>query len=192
MRRMLANYHMEKVRLVKASGQKIEVNADVQPNKFFICDATVLIEEGDIFERDLPMGSMEQYEVIDRGFYKETRGLAAHYQVAVQKLSCNKHKTGNNYTYNINNSSGKVNVNSVDNSINVTLSENDEKLFLTLKELASGLNNNEDIIDSINSMRENVGAPNFASKYNDFIQKVANHMTIFAPFIPILTNYLIK
>ncbi|MGB4658105.1 MAG: hypothetical protein WBI07_02865 [Mobilitalea sp.] len=191
MRGLLANFPTEKIRLVKASGETKEVKANVQPKKIFIDDTTILIEEGDIFERDLPMGATEQYEVTDRGFYKGLHGIPDHYQVSVQKLSSIKYKTGDNYTYNINNN-GKVNVNSLDNSININLSENDEKMFLALEELASGLNNKVEIINSINSMRESVRTPNYASKYNDFIQIVANHMTIFAPFIPILTNYLVK
>ena len=32
----------------------------------------------------------------------------------------------------------------------------------------------------------------FAEKYNAFIQSVANHMTIFAPFIPALSALLTK
>jgi hypothetical protein len=183
---------MEKIRLVKASGEKFEVEADVQPNKIFINDATLLIEEGDIFERDLPVGAKEQYEVIDRGFYKGIHGIPDHYQVSVQKLSSLKYKTSNNVTYNINSSTGKININSVDNSINISLSENEEEIFSTLKEIANKLDNREELIDKINSMYNEIGKPNYANKYNDFIQSIANHITIFSPFIPVLTNYLIK
>ena len=62
----------------------------------------------------------------------------------------------------------------------------------TLKMLAKELDNSEAIINSIEEMKDNVGKKGFADKYNTFIQNVANHMTIFAPFIPALTQLLIK
>lgn len=83
----------------------------------------------------------------------------------------------------------RFNLNSVDNSINITLSKNDEVLFdnvlKTLEE--SSIENKEDIKLSINEMKQTVGKPSFIQKYNSFIQSVAHHMIIFAPFIPQLS-----
>jgi hypothetical protein len=96
------------------------------------------------------------------------------------------------HTDNIHSESGKININSTDNSVNFTLSENDEQLFETLKQLAASLENRDEIVSRIEEMRTTAGKPTFAQKYNAFIQSIANHMTIFAPFIPTLTTFLVK
>jgi len=154
----------------------------------------VPIEEEDIIERTLPTGSKEQFVVIDRGFYKGMHGIPDHYQVKVEKVS-RYHKPASGsitHTYNIHNESGKININSTDNSVNFALSENDEQLFETLKQLAASFENRDEIVSRIEEMRTTAGKPTFAQKYNAFIQSIANHMTIFAPFIPTLTSFLAK
>lgn len=63
-------------------------------------------------------------------------------------------------------------------------------LFDALREKAEQIPNNEKLKDRINDMEKSVRTKSFAEKYNAFIQSVANHMTIFAPFIPALTQLL--
>jgi len=78
------------VKLRKQNGETYEdIQADVQPKqkKIFIDDASLPIEEGDIIERILPNSLIEQYKVIDRGFYNDFCGISAHYQVSVKKYT---------------------------------------------------------------------------------------------------------
>ena len=194
MKRMLASFPTEKIRLIKQDSTVFEnIEALVDKDHFFIDDATVDIEEGDIFERELPTGKSESYLVIDRGFYRAMGGIPAHYQVSVQKqtsfVKSSNEKVVNNY-----NISGaeKVNINSTDNSVTYNITENDKALMETLKMLARELENSDIIIASIEEMKNSVGKKGFADHYNAFIQSIANHMTIFAPFIPALTQLLIK
>lgn len=194
MRRMLAAFPTEKVKLIKQDSTVIEnIEALVDKDHFFIDDASIDIEEGDIFQRDLPTGKCENYLVLDRGFYRAMGGIPAHYQVSVQKqtsiLKIGNEKVVNNYNIG---SAEKININSTDNSVTYNITENDKALMETLKMLAKELDNSEAIINSIEEMKDNVGKKGFADKYNTFIQNVANHMTIFAPFIPALTQLLIK
>lgn len=121
-------------------------------------------------------------------------GIPDHYQISVEKVTGYKKTISGKVTntYNIRNESGKININSSDSSVNITLSENDEKLFETLKMLAISLDNVDEVISKIDTMRESAGSADFGQKYNAFIQSVANHMTIFAPFIPALTTFLLK
>lgn len=194
MRSMFASFPTEKVRLIKQDKTVVEnIEALVDKNHIFIDDATVDIEEGDIFERDLPTGKSESYLVIDRGFYRAMGGIPAHYQVLVQKQT-NLSKPINEKVVNNYNISGaeKININSTDNSVTYNITENDIALMEMLKALAKELENSTAIIDSIEEMKNNVGKKSFAEKYNTFIQSVANHMTIFAPFIPALTQLLTK
>ena len=194
MRRMLAAFPTEKVKLIKQDSTVIEnIEALVEKDHFFIDDVNVDIEEGDVFQRELPTGKHETYLVIDRGFYRAMGGIPAHYQVSVQKQTSipkiGNEKVVNNYNIG---SAEKININSTDNSVTYNITENDKALMETLKMLAKELDNSEAIINSIEEMKDNVGKKGFADKYNTFIQNVANHMTIFAPFIPALTQLLIK
>lgn len=194
MRRMLASFPREKVKLIKQDSTVIEnIEALVDKDHFFIDDASVDIEEGDVFQRDLPTGKYETYLVIDRGFFSAMGSFPAHYQVSVQKQTSlpkiGNEKVVNNYNIG---SAEKININSTDNSVTYNITENDKALMETLNMLAKELDNSEAIINSIEEMRDNVGKKGFADKYNTFIQNVANHMTIFAPFIPALTQLLIK
>ena len=65
-------------------------------------------------------------------------------------------------------------------------------LFDALREKAEHLENKEEIKERISDMEKCAGKKSFVEKYNAFIQSVANHMTIFAPFIPMLTELLPK
>jgi len=87
---------------------------------------------------------------------------------------------------------GKVNIQSIDNSVTYNVTNNDIAQFEKMIEAAKGLDNEELIIDSITQLRDNVGKPSILEKYNSFIQNAANHMTVFAPFIPFLTDLITK
>jgi hypothetical protein len=45
----------------------------------------------------------------------------------------------------------------------------------------------EGLIQLVNEMKVNAKKPKFNELYQNFIQSVANHMSIVAPFIPALT-----
>lgn len=188
---MLKGFPTDKVKLIKSSGEEIfNIDALVDKDKIFIDDGKLLIEEGDIIQRKLPNGLVEDFEVLNRGFYKGMGSIPDHYQTEVRKKFKNISKESINITYNINNESGKVNIRAVDNSINIQLSKDEESLFDTLEQIALNIENNENIKANIYNMKINLGKPVFVAKYNEFIQSVANHMTIFAPCIPALTKFL--
>lgn len=193
MRSMLGSFPTEKITLRKADGTTIsDIVALVEPKHIFVDDASVPIEEGDFFERKLPNDSMEYYEVLDRGFYKGMHGIPDHYQTSVQKSTSKRYNE--HIVYNISNQNGHVNINSIDNSQNIAveLSNEDAALFETLKSLAQPLDNSGELCNRIEEMKKEVGKKDFASKYNRFIQSAANHMTVFSPFIPLLSSLLTK
>lgn len=137
-------------------------------------------------------GATEYYEVLDRGFYKGMHGIPDHYQISVRKTTVKP--CTNKIIYNISNGNGRININSTDNSVNVnvTLSSEDEALFDSIKSVAESLVNGEKIVCAIDGMKAEVGQKGFLQKYNDFIQTAANHMTVFAPFIPMLSKFLVS
>lgn len=63
-------------------------------------------------------------------------------------------------------------------------------LFDALRGKAAQIQNGEEIKEQISDMENSVGTKTFAEKYHAFIQSAANHMTLFAPFIPALTQLL--
>lgn len=195
MHSMLRNFPTERVKLIKKDGSIFEnIEALVQTGKIFIEDTSVSIEEEDIIERTLPNGTNERFVVLDRGFYKGMHGIPDNYQIKVEKESKYKStiNSGLGQTYNINNQSGKINIHSVDQSFNYTLTANDEQLFKTLKDLARSVDIDGQLEELVQELRDNVGNKTYAEKYNKFIQSAANHMTIFAPFIPMLSEFLLK
>lgn len=184
----------EMVKIIKSDDSVIDnVKALVDRGTIFIEDGTLNIEEGDIIERDLPSGVKEQFLVVDRGFYKGMHGIPDHYQVKVERQSSyTKGSRGQIINqYHITNAD-KVNIHSTDNSTTYKVTGNDLSVLETIKNLARGLENEVEIISSVDEMEKHIGKKDFAQKYNDFIQSVANHMTIFAPFIPILSAFLTK
>lgn len=100
--------------------------------------------------------------------------------------------TGNTYIYNISN--GNANINSTDNSVRtVTITNyNELDLFDKMLNVASSISesNKDEIITAITDMRENYGKPNLKDKYFKFIEVAANHMALFTPFIPALTEMI--
>lgn len=190
---ILSAFPTEKLKLVKMDGSSIEnIEALVEPEKIFVEDASIIIEEGDMFERKLKNGATEYYEVLDRGFYRGIHGIPDHYQVSVQKTTAKAYT--NSVTYNISNESGKININSTDNSVNINfaLTEEDKALFETIRSLAETIENKDEIVAAVNEMQNAVGKKSFLQKYNEFVQAAANHMTVFAPFIPLLTKFLVN
>lgn len=95
-------------------------------------------------------------------------------------------------TYIINNiTNGNANINSTDNSVrNTNISYNDEKIFEKMLEVASNITeeNKNDIVMAIEDMKNNYNKPSLKEKYYKFIEVAANHMALFAPFIPALTE----
>lgn len=74
----------------------------------FVDDASISIEDGDIFERTLPSGIKERYLVTDNGFFSGSVGIPAHYQVKAEKISTIKagesgqsSKGSNNFSINL-------------------------------------------------------------------------------------------
>ena len=97
-----------------------------------------------------------------------------------------------NGTYIVNNiTNGNANINSIDNSVrNTNISCNDAKLFEKMLEVASSITeeNKNNIIMAIKDMKNNYNKPSLKEKYYKFIEVAANHIAIFAPFIPALTE----
>jgi hypothetical protein len=86
----------------------------------------------------------------------------------------------------------RVNVNSTDNSTNV-ISESNTVLFARMREQATAIDNTverEAIVGRVVALEKAQGSSGFFQAYQDFIESAANHMTLFAPFLPALAHML--
>ena len=127
------------VALLKKSGDRVEgIKASVQSKKTFINRADILIETGDLIQRNMSNGGEETYEVIDPGFHENFHGIKAHYQISHRKLGLPEAKSAiQNITYNISGTNARVNNHSIDNSTNIS-------------------NINEDITEHISMLRSEI------------------------------------
>lgn len=86
----------------------------------------------------------------------------------------------------------RINVNSIDNSTNVA-SESNTVLFTEMRERASAIDNvteREEIIARVGDLEKAQGSSGFFEAYQKFVAAVANHITLFAPFLPALAHLL--
>ncbi len=192
---MFSDMCNDKVTLVKRNGYvKENIKALVSDGKIFIFDEKLPLEENDTLFRTLPNGLFEKYIVLDRGYNARQGGIQGHYQAIVTKEGSIDKEQYRNITI-INNISGtqaRVNINSVDNSVNSMNSENKElfeKIFSTLQEIDNE-KVKEEALAIAKEMQLNIDKPTFKEKYQQFISTVANYITIISPFIPALTNLL--
>jgi hypothetical protein len=82
-------------------------------------------------------------------------------------------------------------VHSTDNSININ--SNTSEVFAQLKTLLDSItksNETEKLSKDIQNMESTVGTPWFTQHYKNFIQNAANHVAVFTPIFPALTQLL--
>lgn len=110
----------DNVTLLKKNGDRVEgIKASVQVKKIFINRSDILIETGDLIQRNMTNGGEETYEVIDPGFHESFHGIEAHYQMTHRKLGLPEAKAAvQSITYHISGPNARVNNHSTDNSVN--------------------------------------------------------------------------
>lgn len=88
--------------------------------------------------------------------------------------------------------SGKVNINSTDNSTNITV--NSSPIFASITDAISNssieVQEKAQLLARIDAMKQAEGKPAFLDRYKEFMQNAANHMSVISPFIPALTSLI--
>ena len=186
----------DSISITKPDGQHIEgIRACVQPDTVFIEESALAgfpFEERDKVIRKLPNGCEEVYLVHDRGYYPRFGGIAAHYQAKVRKESAVAFGRPPAITYNLNGAASRVNVNSVDSSINVVTTSDDsfEQLRAMIEQSISNAGKRSELLGHIEHMEDSKGSTDYSNRYTAFVAAAADHMTLVAPFIPFLTSLL--
>lgn len=193
---MLKEFMNDRVTLVKKTGQRIEdLLASVQSKLILTDNVKVPVEDGDTFERTLPSGVTESYEVLDAGFQQAFHGIPAHYQSKVQKRTAKVRGSSTQHTvYNLIGPNARVNIQSTDSSTNVVNVES-TVLFDNLRgAIRTSISDSElrkALMVCVEAMEAAVGTRTFADPYKNFIALAADHISVFGPFLPALTQFLV-
>lgn len=157
-------------------------------------DANFDLDPGDILERVRPTGTKERYIVADATFIAAAGPFSAHYDAEINKIGSLKQSAR---IVNIGGIGNRYNEHSIDNSVNsVNIAPDEARLFDLMLKTAEKINLKPEriaVVKSIEEMRQTVSDhKSFAAKYNSFVEVAAAHMTLFVPFIPLLTKMLSK
>lgn len=104
-------------------------------------------------------------------------------EAGATKLTQNIHLHGDN---------PRINVNSTDNSTNIASVSND-RLFAQMREEARSITDEAErkyIVARLDELQEARGSDGFLRAYQNFMASAADHMTVFAPFLPVLAQML--
>jgi hypothetical protein len=185
----------EQVTLVKKDGRRFEnLPASVESNLIMTNDPRIPIEDGDSFERKIPSGITERFLIFDAGFKPEFVGFEAHYQSRVRKeTEIARPQSPSHVVYNLIGPNSRVNIQSLDSSTNIVDVETSglfEALRGTLENAIADEALRQRLRKAVDAMQTTVGTRSFSERYKDFIGLAADHVTVFAPFLPALTQLL--
>lgn len=153
------------------------------------------IEPGDVLIREMPHGNDERYVVDEPGYMQGVdKDIPPHFQAEVHRENAAPkapaapaHTTNNFYGAN-----ARINQNSSDHSINITI-ESADGVFNDLRsELRASIADSQkqqELLQLVDEMQESKDdQEKMSGKLGQFISKGADVMTIISPFIPLLAS----
>jgi hypothetical protein len=192
---MFRGFMNDRVTLVKKNGQRFEnLPASVQPGLILTQDPNIPIEDGDEFERRTLSGIIETFLIVDAGFHQPFHHISAHYQSKIRKntpgqLSAQQPQI----VYNVSGLNARVNIQSTDSSTNVINVESAalfDKLRNAIQESIKDTDVVKRLAEQVDAMQAAAGTRSFAQQYQEFISVAADHLTLFLPLLPALTQLL--
>ena len=185
----------DKVTLLRRDGTVYEnVEAGVQSKMILITDVSLPVERGDKIKRSLPSGVEEIFVITDPGFQQAVMSIPAHYQARYEpEGKARPTVVHGNVTYNVSGPHARVNVNSLDKSINI--SDTPVQTILdqvrdVLRDQVADAEERARLLAKADELEQVHGTERFAETYKEFMQMAANHMTAIAPLVPALTELL--
>ena len=185
----------DKVTLIKKDGNRFEnIRAFVQSDKIFTDDTAIPIEDGDVFKRTLPNGIVERYTILDAGYQQGMGGIKSHYQSVVRKQTRIDLSTQPSpIVYNLTGPNARVNIQSIDSSTNLVEVDPTELFGQIRVAIDQSVQDGEllkKLQEKVTELEKTQGTPGFASRYKELMALAANHMTLLAPFIPVLLKMM--
>lgn len=184
----------DEISLIKRNGSRVDnISASVQGDTITTFNTSVAIEDGDVYERTLPSRVIERYVILDSGYQKGVAGIPSFYKSKVRKQTAiDPAPQVAPVTYNLIGNNSRINIQSHDQSTNI-VDVGSQELFQSLKEIAAtieDLNARQTLCAKIEELNAAQGKSDFIGRYQEFVALAANHMTIFAPFLPALAQML--
>jgi hypothetical protein len=130
-----------------------------------------------------------RYESVESKYNNEIRI----YCVALNTKAADKetNQMAANITYNLHGNNPRININSQDYSINIANSKIVfDEIRKTIESEIQDENLKRDLQNKVAEMEQSVGKNTFLPKYSEFVALAANHVTVFAPLLPALTQFL--
>lgn len=186
----------EELSFLKADGSgRIDgIKGLVTGKKLITFDTSLPIQPNDRFLRKLPSGLVEEYIVENPGFQSSLGGaVEPHYQIDIRRSDAPP-ATAQTTINNIQGENARINIHSVDNSQNFSVSTSDDEIFQELKEklLGANLDDAEEkaIFEAIEGMKSARDTPEFKEKYQSFMAAAANHASVFGALMGTLALLL--
>ncbi|WP_299075440.1 hypothetical protein [uncultured Ruegeria sp.] len=127
---MLKDFNKDRVTLVKSDGKvvKEDIPALVTGDMVFTSDQSLPLEVGDHLLRKLPNGLVEDYEITNPKFFNV--GSDSHFHIDVRKAGSPKEVSTvvQGITAHFTGSNARLNINSTDNSTNISADFSQEQL----------------------------------------------------------------
>jgi hypothetical protein len=185
------------IAVVGLDGSRREnVRCQFHPPKVIIPDASLDIANGYVLEHTLPNGRTDSYIVEEIQFFPPQFGVTpAFYELRVRKASApTPHMLPHSIVYNVTGSNARVNIGSTDASVNIAQVEV-STLFERMRASATEIPDSAlqtSIIATIDRMENKAGGQEFGTAYQQFIATVADHLTVFGPFLPALAQLFVR
>lgn len=177
------------VALVRASGERRDgIRCVVSRTTITTQKADFPLEDGDLLERRLPTGVTEYFRVLDSGYHSAVGVMSAHYQAKVEKTTRLPSVNAARSVYNISGPGARVNIGSVDKSVNVVTVSTAELFSRIREKLPPDVS--PEVRARLDELEAARGTPEAVSAYQRFMAAAANHMTLLAPFLPALAQVL--
>ena len=185
----------EKLTLVDKDGEvvKSEIMGRIVNQRLLTFDSALPVRPGDRFLRHLPSGLEEEFIVEDPGYHEALRGMPAHYQAKIRRSDAPP-QILQNIINNIQGDNARVNIQSTDNSLNLSDQRQQVRIFddlrECLKQIDADVERLEAIRVSIDEMEASKETQSFKEKYKNFLAVASNHISVFGPLITKLADWL--
>ena len=144
MRDFLKNFPTETVRIVDENENEIVTVEGLFSDKgMSTTNVSTPIYEGQLIIRTLPNGLNEKYKIINSKYVKGMHDICDSYMLTLQKENVPKEKniTRSTITNNIY-SCDKVNIDSIDNSVNIYINDNENEKINEIRNIITNLEGN--------------------------------------------------
>ncbi len=151
------------------------------------------VEEGDKLVKLLPEGAMHYFTIQECKYVSGFYSIPQHFVLMIHKDNSIVPTSGHSTVVHNSGQNSRFNLNSVNTSSNIIL---ENSIFLKLRETLNQHIADKETVDKltklVNAMEQSKNTPAFTDRYAEFVQNAANHMTILAPFFPLLADFFYK